>query len=72
MMANETMLMNVMSTDPLVKLQAEWETQSNMVRLFVYKSEVGLKAKVNEKASIYISKTSLKSLARACNDGTVQ
>ena len=72
MMANETMLMNVMSTDPLVKLQAEWETQSNMVRLFVYKSEVGLNAKVNEKASIYISKTSLKSLARACNDGVVQ
>ena len=67
-MANEKVSMNVMSTDPLVRLQAEWETQSGMVRLIVSKAEVGLRPKREEKASIYISKTSLGSLARACNE----
>ena len=67
-MANEKVSRNVMSTDPLVRLQAEWETQSGMVRLIVSKAEVGLHPKREEKASIYISKASLGSLARACNE----
>ena len=67
-MANEKVSMNVMSTDPLVRLQAEWETQSTMVRLIVSQAEVGLHPKREEKASIYISKASLRSLARACTE----
>jgi hypothetical protein len=67
-MANEQVSMNVMSTDPLVRLQAKWETQSKMVRLIVSKAEVGLHPKREEKASIYISKASLGSLARACKE----
>jgi hypothetical protein len=67
-MSNEIVSMDVMSTDPLLRLQAKWETQSGMVRLIVSKAEVGLNPKREEKASIYISKASLRSLARACTE----
>ena len=54
--------------NPLLKMDASWETPHGTVKLTISKKDIGLHAQWHDQSTFYLTKKMLKNLAQACQE----